>query len=242
MFRLKTEYLKMPYLTYRSFSKYMQSFNMYLSEPIQIEVGYVLFLSQMWVIVLMLLMSCMMPAMLRFFISQLCRNLVEENCWAVVGTIDPVLLVWHYFTNHSCCLTQRHAATTVSKMSVWLKGTAHLISSQVFNSIEYRIRNTGIGRVVSSPTCLFRTSAAPKLDKVIPRDLCSQVWVPPVTQIMGAHSSTWLFTLWRIFSLSLSQISLATACALLTLVLSLCISGDSLLCNIFFRRKRKKWV
>lgn len=36
--------------------------------------------SQLWIIVLMLLMSYMMPAMPRVFIYQLCRNLVEENC------------------------------------------------------------------------------------------------------------------------------------------------------------------
>lgn len=38
MFRLKTtdsEYLKKLYLTYRNFSKYMQSFNMHLSKPTQ---------------------------------------------------------------------------------------------------------------------------------------------------------------------------------------------------------------
>lgn len=83
MFRLKTtdtEYLirqrnryrvsDTPYLTYRNFSKCMQSFNMHLSKPSQIGVDYVLFFSQLWVVVLMQLMSHMMPAMLRvLFIS-----------------------------------------------------------------------------------------------------------------------------------------------------------------------------
>lgn len=94
-------------------------------------------------------------------------------------TIDPVLLVWHCVTNHSSCLTLRRAATAVSKMSVWLNGTAHLISSQVFKPIEYRIKNTGIGRVVSSPTCLFRAGTASKLDKVLSRVLSSQVLNTP---------------------------------------------------------------
>lgn len=90
--------------------------------------------------------------------------------------------------------------------------------------------------------CLL-VGTAPKVDKVLSRVLSIQVLNIPSDADYGlipAHSSTWLFTLWGIFSLSLSQISLATACDLLTLVLSLCISGNSLLCNIFFRRKWKK--
>lgn len=81
MFRLKTtdtEYLKKPYLTYRNFSKYMQSFNMHLSKPSQIGVGY-FFLSAVG--------HCSYATDVSYdashaksFIYQLCRNLVEESC------------------------------------------------------------------------------------------------------------------------------------------------------------------
>lgn len=184
----------MPYLTYRNFSKYMQSFNMNLSKPSQIGVGYVLFFSQLWVVVLMQLMSHMMPAMLRvLFIS--CagiwlRRVVRQQyrlqtlyCWFDIISLTTVAVLYK-----DVQLLQS-AKCQFDSMSQHISLALRFSNPLNIGSEILALEGWSAHLLVCSKQVCHQNQI--KLARV----LSSHVLNTPSDADYGAYSSTWLFTL-----------------------------------------------